>query len=138
MSGIAAFFQAVREKWRHHPCPEADRRDLPSHHRAPVVRTARDDLDIWTDANLPPTGGADPELRINRMMRAFRVDRRELEQDYPRVLRDAEITCERCRSKRRCFRELEAGTAAAHADQFCPNADLLAIFADDRAGSLRV
>jgi len=72
------------------------------------------------------------------MMQAFGVDRRELEQDYPRVLRDAEMTCERCPSKRRCFRELEAGTAAAHAEHFCPNADLFAIFADDRDDPRRV
>jgi hypothetical protein len=78
------------------------------------------------------------ELRINRMMQVFRVDRRELEQDYPRVLRDAEITCARCRLKKQCLRKLEAGTATANAEHFCPNADLFMIFSDDHNDSVRV
>jgi hypothetical protein len=69
------------------------------------------------------------------MMKVLGVDRSELDQDYPRVLRDAEIACMRCRSKRRCFRELEAGTAAKNVERFCPNADLLMIFADERNDS---
>jgi hypothetical protein len=71
------------------------------------------------------------------MMQALRINRRELEQDYPKVLRDAEMTCAQCRSKRRCFRELAAGTATANLENFCPNADLFLIFADDQDGSLR-
>jgi hypothetical protein len=76
-----------------------------------MSRTERDDLDVWKNAFQP--------------------------QDYPGVLRDAEITCVQCRSKRRCFRELEAGTAAANLENLCPNADLFLIFADDRDGSFR-
>ena len=71
------------------------------------------------------------------MMQALHISRQELGQDYPRVLRDAEITCVQCRSKRRCFRELEAGTVAANLENFCPNADLFLIFADDQGGSFR-
>ena len=82
-------------------------------------------------------GGTPSDLRVDRMMQALQVDRRELEQDYPKVLLDAEITCMRCRSKRQCFRELETGTVAANVENFCPNADLFLIFADDQGGSFR-
>jgi hypothetical protein len=82
----------------------------------------------------PVAGSTGPVQRIDRMMQLFGIDREELQRDYPKVLRDANMTCLYCKSKRRCLRELEAGTAIAHAEQFCPNADLFAIFADDRTG----
>ncbi len=103
-----------------------------------MSRTERDDLDVWKNAFQPQgASGTQPGLRVDRMMQALHINRQELEQDYHRVLRDAEITCVQCRSKRRCFRELEAGTAAANLENFCPNADLFLIFADDRDGSFR-
>jgi len=136
MSGIAAFFQAVRGKWHHHLRPAVHQRNLTSFGSAPIARSARDDL--RTNAYQPRGGSAGSELRINRMMQAFRIDRRELEQDYPKVLQDAELTCARCRLKRECYRELEAGTAAANADHFCPNSDLFMIFANDRDDSLSI
>lgn len=138
MSRTTEFFQAVRERRHHRRCPEAHHRDVPSYGPAPVGRTERDDLDVWTNAFQPlGASGTQPDLRVDRMIQAFHINRRELEQDYPRVLRDAEITCGQCRSKRRCFRELEAGTAAANLENFCPNADLFLIFADDQDGSFR-
>lgn len=82
-------------------------------------------------------GAGDCEMRFNRMMAAFNVDRGELEQDYPKVMLDARTTCVWCRSKRRCFRELEAGTAAKNAEHFCPNADILMVFANDPAPAVR-
>ena len=138
MSGTTEFFQAVRERWHHHRCPEADQRDGPSYGPARAARTERDDVDGSTNTFQPlGAGGAQSDLRVDRMMQALRINRRELEQDYPKVLRDAEMTCARCRSKRRCFRELAAGTATANLENFCPNADLFLIFADDQDGCLR-
>lgn len=114
MRRVAAFFQVVRDTW---------------HRYSPV---ARDDRDAWRSEFQPPAS----ELRLNRMTEVFRVDRRELEKDFPRVLRNAEIACMRCRPKRRCTRELEAGSAAKNAEHFCPNADLFMILADERNDSL--
>ena len=135
MSGVTEFFQAVRERWHHHRCPDSDKRDAAP---APVVRSERHHLEASTSAFRPlGAGGTHPDLRVDRMMQALHIDRQELEQDYPGVLRDAVTTCVHCRSKRRCFRELETGTAAANVENFCPNADLFLIFADDRDGSFR-
>ncbi|WP_202332570.1 hypothetical protein [Mesorhizobium sp. L-8-3] len=130
MQGFAAFFQAVRDTWHRYSCPENDRSG--PGRRGPVARKTPDDLGAWRSEFRLPAGNGGSELRLYRMMEAFRVNGGELEQDYPRMLRDAEIACMRCRSKRRCFRELEAGTAAKNAEHFCPNADLLMIFADER------
>src|SRR5262245_4356333 len=108
MQGVAAFFQAVRDTWHRYSCPENDQSGPFPNRRAPVARKAPDDLDVWRSEFQPPVGNGRPELRLNRMMKVFCVDRHELEQDYPTVLRNAEIACMRCRSRRRCFRELEA------------------------------
>lgn len=135
MQGVAAFFQAVRDTWHRYSCPDKDRSGPFRGGRAPVARKAPDDLVAWRSEF--PAGNGGSELRLYRMMEAFRVNGGELEQDYPRILRDAELACMRCRSKRRCFRELQAGTAAKNAEHFCPNADLLMIFANERNDSLR-
>ena len=135
MTGAAVFFQAVRDRWHSYTCPQNVRGGLYPDRRAPIARTEPNDLSASRSALLPQTGNAGP-LRLDRMIEVLGVDRSELEQDYPRILRDAGIACVRCRSKRRCFRELEAGTAAKNVEHFCPNADLLMIFADERNDSL--
>ena len=61
---------------------------------------------------------------MERMMEeAFHLDRPRLNREAPAALRAAEITCARCSAKKRCARELAAGTAARNIDLFCPNAD---------------
>ena len=45
-----------------------------------------------------------------------------LRDSFLALLRDIERVCTRCRDARRCWRELEAGTAAEHCHEFCPNA----------------
>lgn len=118
MSVVSALLQALREKL------DRARGEGAGSGLPPVlVAPAADEAAAPADAGY--------ELRIERMMRAFRVDRRELEEDYTKILLDAEATCMRCRTKRRCLRELEAGTAVANAERFCPNADLMFMFGSD-------
>lgn len=66
---------------------------------------------------------------MDAMMAAFSLDRAKLGQAGPATMRYAQLTCARCSAKKRCSRELVAGTARANADIFCPNADLFAFFA---------
>ena len=40
----------------------------------------------------------------------------------PLVLRDMERVCALCSHKRQCDRDLAAGTAAAHYEEYCANA----------------
>lgn len=78
MSRTTEFFQAVRERRHHRRCPEAHHRDVPSYGPAPVGRTERDDLDVWTNAFQPlGASGTQPDLRVDRMMQAFHINRRE-------------------------------------------------------------
>ena len=48
--------------------------------------------------------------------------------------RDMQSLCSLCSSKRRCGRELRAGTAAGNFDEFCPNAHNLTALSESRGG----
>ena len=41
------------------------------------------------------------------------------------MLRDMERVCSLCNHKRQCDRDLAAGTAAAHYEEYCGNADTI-------------
>lgn len=56
------------------------------------------------------------------MMRARGFEPDQLRQSFGTLMRDVERVCSRCRMTGRCRRELDAGTAAAHAHEYCPNA----------------
>lgn len=59
---------------------------------------------------------------LNRMLRERRLDRYEIESREPEALQEMQSVCARCDNQERCASELGAGTAAAHAAAFCPNA----------------
>jgi hypothetical protein len=56
------------------------------------------------------------------MLRARGFDPEQVRRSFGTLMRDVERVCSRCRSTGRCRRELDAGTAAAHAHEYCPNA----------------
>lgn len=56
------------------------------------------------------------------MMRARGFDPDQLRHSFGTLMRDVERVCSRCRSTGRCRREIDAGTAAARAHEYCPNA----------------
>jgi hypothetical protein len=56
------------------------------------------------------------------MLTALGVDQEALARTEPLVLRDMERVCSLCNHKRQCDRDLAAGTAAAHYEQYCGNA----------------
>jgi hypothetical protein len=56
------------------------------------------------------------------MMRARGFEPEQLRRSFGTLIRDVERVCSRCRSTGRCRRELDAGTAGAHAHEYCPNA----------------
>lgn len=59
---------------------------------------------------------------LPKMLTALGVDLEDLARTEPLVLRDMERVCSMCISKRRCDRDLAAGTAAAHYEEYCANA----------------
>lgn len=91
------------------------------------VRRMAADLGCST-ADLRDIVAAGPSrLRLlTRMLQAHGLARAAIAKTNPGLLRDIEASCSRCRSAARCERELEAGSAVAHAGKFCMNAETMA------------
>jgi hypothetical protein len=80
------------------------------------LQVAPDDL----DAMVQQGPHAADELPL--MLKALGIEEARLARTEPRLLRDMERVCALCCEKARCHRELAAGTAAAHHQEFCLNA----------------
>lgn len=59
---------------------------------------------------------------LPKMLTALGIDQDDLKRTEPLVLRDMERVCALCNQKRRCDRDLAAGTAAEHYQEYCANA----------------
>lgn len=59
---------------------------------------------------------------LPKMLKALGIDQEALSRTEPLVLRDMERVCALCNHKHQCDRELAAGTAPAHYEEFCNNA----------------
>lgn len=59
---------------------------------------------------------------LPKMLKALGIDHADLVRTEPLVLRDMERVCALCNQKRQCDRDLAAGTAAAHYEEYCANA----------------
>jgi hypothetical protein len=87
------------------------------------LRHIAGDLALAESALLSLSVGArDNTLLMERMMQARGLDFEEIRRAFSMTLRDVERVCSGCRNTGRCRRELDAGTAAAHCDAYCPNA----------------
>jgi len=59
---------------------------------------------------------------LPKMLVALGIDQDALARTEPLVLRDMERVCAMCSHKRQCDRDLAAGTADAHYEEYCGNA----------------
>ena len=62
---------------------------------------------------------------LPKMLIALGIDQEALARTEPHVLRDMERVCSMCNHKRQCDRDLAAGTAANHYEEYCGNADTI-------------
>jgi transcriptional regulator with XRE-family HTH domain len=62
---------------------------------------------------------------LPKMLVALGIDQEALARTEPHVLRDMERVCSMCNHKRQCDRDLAAGTAATHYEEYCGNADTI-------------
>jgi hypothetical protein len=62
---------------------------------------------------------------LPKMLTALGIDQESLSRTEPLVLRDMERVCSMCIHKRQCDKDLAAGMAAAHYEQYCGNADTI-------------
>jgi hypothetical protein len=59
---------------------------------------------------------------VQKMLVALHVDPKVIAKTDPLVIRDLQRLCITCGDKKRCEKEIAAGTAAGHFHEFCPNA----------------
>jgi len=69
--------------------------------------------------------GAHAADALPKLMAELDIDRDAVARVEPMVMRDLERVCSLCDQKRRCARELAAGTSAERYADYCPNAPTL-------------
>lgn len=62
---------------------------------------------------------------LPKLLRVLGIDHAGLARTEPLVLRDMERVCGLCQEKRKCDRDLAAGTSAEHYEGYCLNADTI-------------
>jgi hypothetical protein len=70
--------------------------------------------------------GKRPSLPLPRVLRAAGLNVAELEQAYPGVMRDMQVTCTTCSAARLCRRDLSSGVSLAAVPAYCPNTHTIA------------
>ena len=63
---------------------------------------------------------------LPKMFKALGIDEAALATAQPLMLQDMQRVCALCGQKRRCDRDLVAGTAAEHYQDYCPNVPTIA------------
>jgi hypothetical protein len=59
---------------------------------------------------------------LPKLLKALGIDATALTRSEPLVLRDMARVCAACQQKRRCNRDLKAGTSTQHFEEYCLNA----------------
>ncbi len=70
-------------------------------------------------------------------MNEIKLDRKEVTQVDPQVMRDLQRVCTVCGSKRRCEHELANNPSDPASQKYCPNATTLSALAIERAAKTR-
>jgi Family of unknown function (DUF6455) len=87
------------------------------------LRHMAEDLSLApSDLLAMSTGGRDNTVLMESMIRARGLDPDRMRYAFVTLLRDVERVCTQCKTTGRCRRELDAGTAATHCHDYCPNA----------------
>jgi len=87
------------------------------------IRQLSDDLALSEDDLMALSASVSANNTLMEgMMRARGFEPELLRECFGGLVRDIERVCSRCKSTGRCRRELDAGMAARHAHEYCPNA----------------
>jgi hypothetical protein len=117
-----AAFEHLVEKWCDYRAALADLREFEAMEPDMMAAIAGECGLSVTELRDVVVHGSGASSLMARMMQAYGLDPEGLRTRDPHTMRDIEGLCSRCLAKGRCRRELDAGTAADHADGFCPNA----------------
>lgn len=123
---------ALVARWRDYQTNVAGLREIEACSPEMVAQMAAD-LGI-TRAELEEvvSHGAGADRLMPRMIAAFGLDADELARTDPAAIREMAVLCSCCETKGRCVHELDAGTAAEHAEEFCPNASTFALYVEEK------
>ena len=125
-TGVRLLLDGIAQRWRDHRDAVASLREIESMGPAMAGEIAAEAGLSVSDLKEVIAHGAGANRLMQKMMDAYGVDMREIEQDG--LLRDVSVLCSRCKAKGRCAEELEAGTARENAHLFCPNAETFESF----------
>lgn len=92
---------------------------------AHLVRIAAELGVTRRDIELLAAEGAYADRLMERMLGAHNIALLDLAASRPELADTIALRCFDCTEKNRCRQELDAGTAAAHAADFCPNATMI-------------
>ena len=62
---------------------------------------------------------------LPKLLRALGIDEDGLARTEPQLLRDMERVCAQCNQKRKCNRDVAAGTSSGHYEEYCLNASTI-------------
>jgi hypothetical protein len=103
---------------RAHALPGSDLADFS---RAELRHMAGDLSLAESDLSVVAARGRDNITQMEGMMRARDLNPDQIRHAFVTLMRDVERVCTGCRTTGRCRRELDAGTAALHCREYCPN-----------------
>ncbi len=119
----------LTERWQSHRSSRAALAELDGCDPSLVAEIARDARIDPAELRDIVARGAGADLLMERMLSAYDIDIGKLRSEAPNLMRDIAILCSKCDAKGRCRRELDAGTAARNASEFCPNHESMAALA---------
>jgi uncharacterized protein YjiS (DUF1127 family) len=104
---------------------------------AEMERIARDVGVSGADLSILAGKWPDASDLLYRRMNEIKLDRKEITQADPQVMRDLQRVCTVCGSKRRCEHELANNPSDPVWQKYCPNATTLSALAIERAAKTR-
>jgi hypothetical protein len=104
---------------------------------AEVERIARDLGVGGTDLSILAGKWPDAADLLYSRMNEVKLDRKEITQNDPQVMRDLQRVCTVCGSKWKCEHELAKNRADPAWQKYCPNATTLLALAAERAAKAR-
>jgi Family of unknown function (DUF6455) len=127
------FVRRLAHWWRSWNGSRRAMADLNACGSAEMERIARDVGVSGTDLSILAGKWPDAADLLYRRMNEIKLDRMEITQADPQVIRDLQRVCTVCGSKRRCEHALAKNPSDPAWQKYCPNATTLSALAAERA-----
>jgi hypothetical protein len=131
------FVRRLAHWWRSWNGSRRAMADLDNCGSAEMERIARDVGVSGADLSILAGKWPDAADFLYRRMNEIKLDRMEITQADPQVMRDLQRVCTVCGSKRRCEHALAKNPSDPAWQKYCPNATTLLALAAERAAKAR-